>query len=252
MYLEVVPEAEQTQQFLNYLATYLTGKRPFEIDKIIDISILENSEKFPAISEIVKENSQRRIGHKIIAGIDRTMLFKFAGSGRSTTSEITDQVERKKSYRDIVVHYLRSLFVDSMSCQAVMVDINNPLGHLVSFKITDVAKLEEAIEKCNKLSQQEIYTLPTFQESPPKIIWGSNSIGLEVGELPFYICKIAFAKPAKTMISWEEVVEEMDGPLKDVSDITSEKVRDSVRHFNKRIKGVTGRDLLEWVNLSFY
>ncbi len=121
MYLEVTPEAEQTQQFLNYLVGFLNSKRPFEVDKIIDIPIHENSEKYPGIAEIAKENGQRKIGHNIKVGVNRTMLF--------------------------VIHYLVSLFIDSLIYTADMPDIHNVPSHIVSLKIKDVAKLEGKIRE---------------------------------------------------------------------------------------------------------
>ena len=252
MYLEVIHEAQQTKRFLNYLVAFLISRMPFAVDQIIDLPILENSESFPHISEEAKKYSGQKFQHSTQAGISKTMLFSITKAEKNITDEIRDQAKRKELRRDAVVFYLVSLFYDSLTHLDSTEDINNPRGNLITFKVKDVDKLEKAIEKCRKLSQKENDTSPIFQENPPQVIWGSKIIGLEVGELPFYICKVAFSRPAKTMISWEEIVEEMDGPLKDVSDITSEKVRDSVRHFNNRIKEITDNNLFEWKNLSFY
>lgn len=147
MYLEVTPEAEQTHQFLSYLVTLFASKRPFEVNKIIDIPILENSEKFPHISEIVKENSHRIIRHSIKAVVNRTMLFSYPKLGQSTTNEINDIVGRKNMRRVITIHYLLTLFLDELVYVSDMPDMHNPPSHIVSFKIKDVAKLESKIKK---------------------------------------------------------------------------------------------------------
>lgn len=230
MYLSLHVQARKTKEFLQHIADYLLSKKPFVNGEVVDIPISDNSAYLPKLEE------------------------RYAGSEGKEAElvEIKDHASRKQIRQNMITHFLKTEFRGALEYKVGMQDPHNSSVYLISFKIKDKAKLQDVIDKINKRAVAEIYPPARFEESPPQLVWGSKVFDLTVGDMPFYICKAAFRKAIGESISWDEVLDEVEGDLKGMDDIKSSKIRDSVKHFNERVKTQTGKDLFKWVTLSFY
>lgn len=112
-------------------------------------------------------------------------------------------------------------------------------------------QLTEAIIDITRAVQNSPVKKPegTLTYTSGNLVWGDKKIEIETGTREDFICQYMFKSPINSVISWDEIYEEMEGMNGKLLDVNKwREIYDSKEGVNKKCLQVFGVKIFKWKN----
>ena len=229
--------APKTHEYTRYILATILEQSPLTKGANVEIDVIENQTPFPKLVEMPEG----------------------APDTKRMSAELTNWPVRLPGRFALLYDFTNDL-LGSM-CTPLLPTIQPEIRTNLTFnyviddpqKIYDLAVLLGLkLPAVAGIGVPELTAPPTFSEKPPEICWRGEVVSIPLDSKQFYICRIAFHKDAGEAISWDEVVDEIDGEKDTQSKTTKKSIYDAIRQINKKTIRAVGQPLFEISTLSFY
>ena len=230
-------KAPKTHDYARYIFATILDQSPLTKGANVEIDVIENQTPFPKLVEMPEG----------------------APDTKRMSAELTNWPVRLPGRFALLYDFTNDL-LGSM-CTPLLPTIQPEIRTNLTFnyviddpqKIYDLAVLLGLkLPAVAGIGVPELTAPPTFSEKPPEICWRGEVVSIPLDSKQFYICRIAFHKDAGEAISWDEVVDEIDGEKDTQSKTTKKSIYDAIRQINKKTIRAVGQPLFEISTLSFY
>ena len=229
--------APKTHEYTRYILATILEQSPLTKGANVEIDVIENQTPFPKLVEMPDG----------------------APDTKRMSAELTNWPVRLPGRFALLYDFTNDL-LGSM-CTPLLPTIQPEIRTNLTFnyviddpqKIYDLAVLLGLkLPAVAGIGVPELTAPPAFSEKPPEICWRGEVVSIPLDSKQFYICRIAFHKDAGEAISWDEVVDEIDGEKDTQSKTTKKSIYDAIRQINKKTIRAVGQPLFEISTLSFY
>ena len=229
--------APKTHEYARYIFATILEQSPLTKGANVAIDVIENQTPFPKLVEMPEGSPDTK----------------------RMSAELTNWPVRLPGRFALLYDFTNDL-LKSM-CTVLISPLQPELRINITFNyvIDDPEKIYQTaalfglkIPAIAGVGVQDLTAPPTFSENPPEIRWRGETVSIPLDSKQFCVCRVAFRKAAGEAVSWDEVVDEIDGGKEVHRKTTKKSVYDAIRQINKKTTGVVGQPLFEISKLSFY